>query len=134
ESLPKTVVAASWCVACRIGVIDVGRDEHVQPTVAIEVEKCAPRIPTRFGQRQPASTRDIVERAVAVVAIKNLMAVVSDEQVDVAVVVVVAGADALSPAFAGDAGLLGDVGKRAVVVVSIQVTHGRGVGGGKRSP
>ena len=62
------------------------------------------------------------------------MAVVSDEQVDVTVVVVVAGTDALSPAFAGDAGLLGDVGKRAVVVVSIQVTHGRGVGGGKRSP
>jgi len=50
-----------------------------------------------------------------------LIAVVGHEQIDVAVVVVVAGADALSPAAAGDACLVGDVGKRAVAFVSIQV-------------
>ena len=39
------------------------------------------------------------------------MAVVGDEEVDVAVVVVVAGADALSPALAAESRLRGDVGE-----------------------
>ena len=51
------------------------------------------------------------------------MAVVGDEQVDVPVVVVVAGADALSPALAGHAGLLRHVRERAVAVVPIQVAR-----------
>jgi hypothetical protein len=60
------------------------------------------------------------------------MAVVGDEQIDVTVVVVVTGADALSPAFAGDTCLLRDVGKRAVAAVSIQVARRCSVGRGRR--
>ena len=71
----------------------------------------------------PLAARDIAERAVAVVAIEHLMAVVGDEQIDVAVVVVVAGADALSPAAAADARLRGDVGEGAVAVVAIQMAR-----------
>src|SRR5262249_42320385 len=67
------------------------------------------------------------ERSVAVVAVEDLVAVVGDEQIGVAVVVVVAGADALAPAAAGDAGLRGDVGERAVAVVPIEMAHWCGV-------
>jgi hypothetical protein len=104
--------------------------------VAIEVEECRSGIPARAGERQAALTRDVAERAVAVVAIEHLIAVVGDEQIDVAIVVVVAGADALSPSASADARLVGDVRERAVAAVSIQMARRRRVGRGcaRRAP
>src|SRR2546422_9246784 len=98
EAFPGAVAAASRRVACGIGVSDIRGDEQIQASIAVEVEERASRIPARAGRRQSTSACDIAERAIAVVAIENLIAVESHEQVDLAVVVVVAGADALSPA------------------------------------
>src|SRR5207248_11435321 len=81
-----------------------------------------------------ARARDVAERAVAIVAIENLVAVIGDEEIDVAVVVVVAGADALSPSRAADACLVRHVGERAVAVVAIQMTSRRSVAAGRREP
>src|SRR5205814_1707894 len=50
-----------------------------------------------------------------------------DEQIDVTVVVVVAGADRLSPAGCREAGFAGHVGERAVVVIPVQVAHRGGL-------
>src|SRR5262249_6336783 len=113
-----------------IRVIDVRRDEQIQPSVAIEVEKRASRIPARAGQGKAAPARDVTEGAVAVVAIEDLLSVIGDEQIDATVVVVVAGADALSPAAAADASLFRHVGERAVAVVAIQMARWLRVGGG----
>ena len=69
------------------------------------------------GWSRPAFGGDVGEGAVAVVAVEGVLAVVGDEEVVPAVVVVVADADALPPAGAGEAGFDGDVGEGAVAVV-----------------
>jgi hypothetical protein len=65
-------------------------------TVAIEIQEGGASIPARARQRETARTRRIAEGAVAIVVIQHLMTVVRDEEIDVAVVVIVADADALS--------------------------------------
>src|SRR5207247_6623749 len=69
------------------------------------------------------------ECAVAIVAIEHLIAVIGNEQIDGAVVVVVAGADALPPSASAHARLLSDVHECAVAAVSIQMAPRRGVAG-----
>ena len=64
---------------------------------------------------------DVGERAVAVVVIQHVFAVVGDVKVGPAVVVVVADADALAPAGVDEAGFFRDVGERAVVIVVIKM-------------
>ena len=70
------------------------------------------------GEGRPCG--DIGERAVAIVAIQNVLAPVGDEQIVESVVVVVANSDARRPAGAEQAGLLRHVGERAVAVVLVQ--------------
>ena len=111
EPFPVAVAAAARRVTHRVGVRDIRRDKQIQPAVAVEVDERAPCIPARARQRESGPARDIAKGAVTVVAIQNLIAVVGDEEIDVAVVVVVAGADALSPAPAADSRLGGDVGE-----------------------
>ena len=77
----------------------------------------------------PAFCADVGERAVAVVVIEHVLAEVGDEQVIVAVVVVVADADALSPAGVSDAGFGGDIGESAVAIVLEQMRGGLLAGG-----
>ena len=65
----------------------------------------------------PAFLGDVGEGAVTVVVVEAALAVVGDEDVGEAVVVVVGGDGADAPAVVGDAGFCGDVGEGAVVVV-----------------
>ena len=93
-------------------------------SVAVVVDKSAARIPARFGAGlyQAALFRDIGKCAVAVVSIERILSVVSDEQIVVAVVIVVAHTAGLSPTGAMfEARTLGDVGKRAVAIVLEQM-------------
>src|SRR5262249_22677600 len=65
----------------------------------------------------PRFFTDIGESAVAVVVIENIFAKIADEQIIEAVVVVVADADALSPAGVCNTSLECHVGKGAVAIV-----------------
>ena len=88
--------------------------------VSVIVDPGAASVPARFraGLEQAGAFRDIGERAVAIVVIENVLAVVGDEEIVIAVVVVVADAAGLSPAGADvEAGTFGDIGEGAVAIV-----------------
>ncbi len=92
--------------------------------VAVVIEKRATGVPAlqaRRGARRHAGLfRDVGECSIAVVAIQRAIAPVAHEQIFVAVVVVVAGADALPPSGARHAGFQRDIGERAVPIVLVQ--------------
>ena len=91
--------------------------------IAVEVQKCRPRAPAWAGEGETALARHIAERAVAVVAIENVMPVVGHEQVVVTVVVVVAGRNALSPSAGAKARLARHINERAVPLVAIEMAR-----------
>ncbi len=104
--------------------IDVVGDEQIELAVAVVVHKCAAGVPALAIAGDAGLLAHIGERAVAVVVVENILAEVGDEQIFEAVVVVVADADALSPAGVRHAGLRGDVGEGAVAIVLEQMRGG----------
>ena len=76
--------------------------------------------PVRGARGDARFCRDVGERAIAVVAIERAIAPIADEEIFVAVVIVIAGAHALAPAGARHAGLQRDIGKGAVAIVFVQ--------------
>ena len=72
-------------------------DEQIQPAVAIVIDERAARAPARPSMQQAGLLRHIGERAVAVVAVKDVLAPVGDEQIVEPVVVVVAHGDRRTP-------------------------------------
>ena len=72
----------------------------------------------------PECLRHFGEHSTLVV-IEAILAVVGDVEIFPSVVVVVADANALAPAGRGQSGFGGDVGKRSVVIVAIQMIGGR---------
>ncbi len=62
---------------------------------------------------------DIGKRAVSVVVVENVFAVIGNVQIFKAVVVVVADANALAPTGVRQAGFRGDIGECSVVIVVI---------------
>ena len=97
--------------------VDVVADEEVEVAVFVVVEKCAAGVPAQAILEQASLLGYVGKSAVAVVAEERILAVVADEEIVPAVVVVVAHAAGLAPAAAGEAGLECDVGKRAVAIV-----------------
>src|SRR5580658_8668387 len=88
--------------------------------VFVVVDPGAAGVPARFGAglQEAGAFGDVGEGAVAVVVIENVLAVVGDEEVVIAIVVVVADAAGLSPAGADvEAGTLGDIGESAVAII-----------------
>ncbi len=68
--------------------------------VAIIIDKCAAGIPARFraGLQQARFFGHIGKRAIAIIVVERILAVVGDEQIVVAVVIVIAHAAGLAPA------------------------------------
>ena len=97
---------------------DVVGDEEVEPPVAVEVDEGGgdrpQRAVLRVAAREAGGLGDVLEGAVAVVAEERVAAQAGDEEVGVAVVVVVAGGDAEVVAPPGHARRLGHVGEGAV--------------------
>ena len=88
--------------------------------VFVVVDPRAAGVPARFGAglEEAGAFGDIGEGSVAIVVIENVLAVVGDEQVVVAIVVVVADAAGLSPAGADfEPGTFGDIGEGAVAII-----------------
>ena len=104
--------------------VDVVGDEEVEFAVAIVIDESATCGPAGSHARDSGLLADVGEGAVAVVVVEHVLAVVGDEQIVVAVVVVVADADALSPAGVLEPSLQGDVGEGAVAIVLEQVVEG----------
>ncbi len=65
--------------------------------------------------------RDIDELALPGVLVQNLLPEISHQQIVVAIVVVVANAGPLPPAASHQVGLFGDIGKRAVPIVLVEM-------------
>src|SRR5580693_8881302 len=96
--------------------------------VAVVVDERTTGAPSFARTCDPRFFADLSEGAVVV--IKHVLAVVGDVQVFKAVVIVIADADALTPAGMREPSLPGDVGKGAVAVVVIQMI-GRSTGRGR---
>ena len=78
-----------------------------------------------FGSLQSGFFGYVGERAVAVVVKQHVLSPESLQQIEIAVVVIIADASALSPTRAGDAGFCAHISECAVVIVVIQMTSGR---------
>ena len=78
--------------------VDVVADEEVEVAVLVVVEEGAAGVPAQAVLEEAGLFGDVGEGAVAVVAVEGVLAVVADEEVVPAVVVVVADAAGLAPA------------------------------------
>src|SRR5258707_731724 len=85
--------------------------------VAIVVDESTAGVPTLAAPGDAGFFADVAERTVAVVVVENIFSKVGNEEVVEAVVIVVADADALSPAGMKKAGFGGNVGESAVAIV-----------------
>ena len=101
--------------------VDVVRREEIEPAVAVEVEERTSRAPPRARLCQAGFRRHVLERAVSEVSIQVVLAIVGHEQIDVAVVVVVARARALAPAARRETCARRHVFEGAIALVAIQV-------------
>ena len=84
--------------------IDIVGDEEVEMAIAIVVDERAACVPARAFAGDAGFLADVGESSISVVVIENIFAVVGDEEIFVAIVVVVTDADALSPAGVADSG------------------------------
>ena len=109
-------------------VVGVGGDEEVQVAVTVVIDEGRAGIPGgviggRFGN-QSRLRRDVRKRTVAIIAVKRVLAPIGDEKVQAAIVVVIAHGNALAPTGSPQAGLIGNVGEGAIVVVAIEAVGG----------
>src|SRR5262249_2262820 len=108
----------------RFIVEDEAGDEEIELRVVVVIEPHGAGGPTR--RRDARFLCYVSERAVAVVAIENILTVVRDVEIDVAVAIVGGSGDAHSEPAARDAGFVSDISERAVVVVAIErILEGR---------
>src|SRR5258708_18499202 len=79
-------------------------------------------------RQQSGLLRDIGERAVSIVAVEHVLSPIRHEQIDAAIVVVVADRDALAPSGPSQSGGIGDIGECAVALVTVEAVWGLGGG------
>ncbi len=113
--------------------VEVVGDVEVEIAVAVVVEKARAGAPLRGAARDPGGGRHVGEGAVAVVLVEDVGTEARDEEIEVAVPVVVADGDAgLVGALAGaapvHARLRGHIRERPVLVVAVE-----DVGGARRA-
>src|SRR5258708_19319152 len=101
--------------------INVVGDKQVEPAVAIVVDEGAPGIPALAIAGDAGFFAHVGKGAVAVVVVENILAKISDEEIFEAVIVVIANADALSPARVRHTRLGRDIGESAITIVFEQM-------------
>ena len=79
--------------------VHIVRDKQIEMPVTVIIHPGAARIPTYFrpGLDQACAFRHVRKRSVAMVVIQRVLAVVGDEQIVIAIVIVIADAAGLSP-------------------------------------
>ena len=98
--------------------LDVVGDVEVEVSIVVRVKERRPGAPAGVGDPRPLG--NLLERAVAAIAVKAVGAEVGDVEVNAAVVVVVSGRDAAPPAFVGDPRPRGDVFEGAVAPIAVE--------------
>src|SRR6202021_2602392 len=101
--------------------IDVSRDKQIYLSVAVVVDEAAARVPLVARSFQTGLLRHVSERAVAIVVVQDVLAPVGGEQIQIAVVVEIPGAAALSPSRTGETRSFGDIAECSVVIIVVEV-------------
>ena len=104
--------------------LDVPRERQIELAIKVVVEERAAGVPADCIRFQPSRFRDVFECPIAFVVIKHAVTVISDEQVLVAIVVVIADASALSPSHLSQAGFLRDIHEMHVSDIAIKMAGG----------
>src|SRR5215469_7699273 len=99
--------------------INVVGDEKVQMTITIIVDEGASSIPAGAFPAYTGFIGNVSKSSVAIIVIKSILAVVGNENVFVAVIIVVADADPLSPSRSCQAGVTSHIRKGAISIVLI---------------
>src|SRR2546425_10566760 len=105
--------------------VNVIGDEEIEAAVAVVVHEGAAGVPALAIACDAGLGADVGEGAIAVVVVETVFAEVGDEEVVEAVVVVIADANALSPAGMNEAGFDGDIGEGGVAIVFEEAIGGR---------
>ena len=113
----RVLTRSGQLLECRLEVL---RDEEIEPAVAIVVDPRAPRAVAHRLLSQAGLPGHVRKRAVAVVVIQHVVAVVGDEEIVKSVVVVVADCHRRGPSGVRQARLLGHIGERAVAIVLVK--------------
>ena len=109
--------------------LEIVGDKQIETAVAVIVEEGAAGVVAHAILNEARFARHIAKAFAAFVAIEHVLAPVSDEEIGIAVVVVIARADALRPAGASNSHLLGDVAVAAPAFVVVEA-RGRAVAAG----
>ena len=128
QALPLAVPAIARLGHLGAVELEVVDDDEVQPAVQIVIDERAARIPARGGGAQSCGVGGVTKPAIALVVVQDAAAVVRDEQVCAAVVVVVAGTDALGPTDAVQASPSGHVLEAQAAAIPIQMAGRRPAG------
>ncbi len=104
--------------------VDVIGDEEIKVAVTVVVEKRTAGVPALPALDEAGLCGDIREGAIAVVLVKNRLAIVAHEEIIEAIVVIIAHTTSLAPAGARHAALRRDVGEGAVAIVLEETTDG----------
>ena len=116
----KFVVAAEYVLVQ--AVLNEAAHEKVKQPIVVIIEPYSTRRPS--GRSDACFFGRVGERPVAIVMIKNTLAVSRDKQVGVAVVVVIANSHAHAEGSARHARLVGHIGECAVMIISVESIPG----------
>src|SRR2546425_1091991 len=105
--------------------IHVVGHEKIEPSIAVVIDEGASCGPIPLARLKPRSAGHILERPFARIAVKDIRPVVSHEEIFKAVVVIIAGANPLTPAGAGQSGALRDIDKFQVSLIAVEMICGR---------
>ena len=101
--------------------VDIVGNEEIQVTIAIVVQKGASRSPASIAFiDQPGLLGNIGKCAISIVAVKNILTVISDEDILKAVVVIVPDGYSTGPSGTYQPSLLRDIGKRSVPIIFVE--------------
>src|SRR5690242_4379838 len=97
-------------------------NEKVEVAVVVVVDPRCGNGPIFFERRKVEAgfSRDVGKRAIAIVAIKLVAMDAGDEQILVAIVVVIAYGDTYTKSFSGETSLCGDIAESAVAIVAVE--------------
>ena len=101
--------------------IDIVCDKEIKITVAVIIQKSAAGAVAGARDRQLSLFGNILKCPIAFIAVQHVMAVIGNEKIRLAVIIVVADAHALRPSFAAESGLGRDVSKMPVSLVVIKL-------------
>src|SRR5262249_1120728 len=120
------VFAGMAVFALRLIEVDEAADEQIKTAVVVVIEPDGAGSPSRRGHA--GFLGNVSESAVAVITVKNALAVLRDVEIGEAVPVVVADSSTLPVSACGDTGFLRHVCERAIAVVVVKRVAQRRIG------